>query len=164
MDVQKQPHKRRPLPTKLGKIFRAFRNEQDKNMGDMAADLGCSKSYLSQVEIGKIAPSLELLEKYIEVYQLGEAKAYRLFGAAYENWSHITINMNDLRILDREYFSKLLAIIKFFPAKITEYNTKAYHLRDAIDAIWKLSIPDPSPKTAPPKDAPPDTPQAAQAE
>ena len=119
-NTQKKQHKRKPKPTKLGKVFRALRNERDMNMDDMAADLKCSKSHLSKVEIGKSAPSLTLLRKYIEEYQLSEHEAFDLFIKAYENFSHITIDMQDLRILDREYFSRLLAIIKLFDPKIFE--------------------------------------------
>ena len=139
--ISNEPHKRRPPPTKLGKIFRALRNEQDMNMGDMALLLECSKSYLSQVEIGKTPPSLELLQKYIEVFKLDAPNAYNLFITAYENLNQITIDMSDLRILDREHFSKLLAIVKFFEPKLTQYDFKAHDLRNAIDAIWKLSMP-----------------------
>ena len=141
MKPDKPANKRRPPPTKLGKIFRALRNERDMNMGDMAAGLGCSKSYLSQVETGKTIPSMELLKKYIEVYQLDKPKAYKLFITAYENCNQITIKMNDLRILDREHFSRLLAIIKIFDPVISQYNIEAHDLRNAIDAIWKLNMP-----------------------
>jgi transcriptional regulator with XRE-family HTH domain len=133
--------KRRPTPTNLGKIFRALRNERDMNMGDMADKLGCSKSYLSQVETGKIPPSIELLQKYIKVFEVDAPKAYNLYIIAYENFDRITIDMKDLRILNREYFSRLLAIIKFFEPHISPYNTEVYNLQNAIDAIWKLSMP-----------------------
>ena len=152
-------HKRRPNPKKLGKLFRALRNERDINMEDMAAELGCSKSYLSQVEIGKTPASLKLLKNYIEVYKLNDNEAYKLFVIAYENFNKIIIDMKDLQILDREYFSRLLAIIKLFDPKISPYNYEAHDLRKAIDAIWHLSIPEPTPKTAPQKALPPDTPQ-----
>ena len=164
MKLDKSAHKRRPPPTKLGKIFRALRNERDMNMGDMAADLGCSKSYLSLVETGKISPSMELLKKYSEVYQLDKINAYKLFITAYENCKQITIKMNDLRILDREHFSRLLAIVKIFDPVISQYNLEAHALRNAIDAIWKLNIPQPIPKNVPPKALPPDTPPDAQEE
>ena len=102
-------------------------------MEDMAADLGCSKSYLSQVETGKTIPSMELLRKYIEVYQLDKPKAYKLFITAYENYNQITIKMNDLRILDREHFSRLLVIVKLFDPVIYQ-NNLVHALKNTIRA------------------------------
>ena len=148
-DLTKTTHKRRPNPTKLGKIIRALRADLDMNMGDMAEKLGCSKSYISQVETGKIQASLEFLTKYIEAFKLDAPSAYNLVITAHEKYNSITIDMSKLRLINREYFMRLLAIIKFFKHNIGELNPEAHNLRNAIDAIWKMSIPDSTPETAP---------------
>jgi transcriptional regulator with XRE-family HTH domain len=129
---QKTSQKRRPNPTKLGKIFRALRNERDMNMDDMAADLGISKSYLSQVEIGKTDPSLELLMKYAKVYRLGRNAIFHLFATAFEVSKHITIELNNSLFLDNETLSRLLAIVKF------EHLHKALIKSDAINLQFEI--------------------------
>ena len=111
------------------------------SMGEMAQKLGYSKSYLSQVEIGDTPPSFKFLLKYIEIFRLNSKDGFNLFIVAYENLDNITINMSDLRILDRKYFSRLLAIIKFFDPKLGPHNMETHNLRNAIDSICKLSIP-----------------------
>jgi len=93
------------------------------------------------VEIGKTPASLDFLKEYIKVFSLNEVEAYELIIAAYSNFRHISVNMDNLRILDREYFTKLLTIVKFFSPEVGSANIETHNLRNAIDAIWKLSIP-----------------------
>jgi transcriptional regulator with XRE-family HTH domain len=48
-------------------LLRVF---HDKSQTDLAKELEISKSHLSEIEANKKAPSLELLQKYAEVFQV----------------------------------------------------------------------------------------------
>lgn len=44
-----------------GRVLREVRRDQDRTLGDVAAEVGMSKQYLSEVERGKKEPSSEIL-------------------------------------------------------------------------------------------------------
>jgi len=48
----------------IGETLRMFRTIHGYKAKDLAAKLGISPSYLSEIESGKKSPNLELLEKY----------------------------------------------------------------------------------------------------
>lgn len=54
----------------LSEALRLFRVYNDLKLVEMANKLGISKSYLSEIETGKKEPSLKVLNKYSEVFQL----------------------------------------------------------------------------------------------
>ncbi|MFE5704746.1 helix-turn-helix domain-containing protein [Rhodococcus koreensis] len=51
-----------PLVRELyGRVLREARRDQDRSLGDVAAAVGMSKQYLSEIERGKKEPSSEML-------------------------------------------------------------------------------------------------------
>lgn len=54
----------------INEALRLFRVFNDLKLFEMAEKLGISPSYLSEIEKGKKDPSLKLLEKYSEVFNI----------------------------------------------------------------------------------------------
>ena len=54
----------------LNKALRLIRVFHDLNQKDLADKLGISNSYLSEIESGKKTPTLEVIEKYSEVFHI----------------------------------------------------------------------------------------------
>jgi len=54
----------------LHEALRLVRVFHDMNQSALAERLGISKSYLSELESGKKSPTLELLEKYAETFNM----------------------------------------------------------------------------------------------
>lgn len=52
----------------ISEALRLLRVFHDMKQNDLAERLGIAKSYLSEIESGKKAPSLELVEKYSRVF------------------------------------------------------------------------------------------------
>ena len=52
----------------LGEALRLVRVFHDCKLGEFAAAIGMSPSYISEVEKGKKTPSMETLEKYAEYF------------------------------------------------------------------------------------------------
>lgn len=53
----------------LGNTLRLLRVLHDKKSSDLAEELGISSAYLSKIETEKTQPTLEILNKYAEVFQ-----------------------------------------------------------------------------------------------
>ena len=54
----------------LNEALRLIRVFHDLNQKDLADRLGISNSYLSEIESGKKTPTLEVIEKYSEVFNM----------------------------------------------------------------------------------------------
>ncbi|AWK88040.1 helix-turn-helix transcriptional regulator [Azospirillum thermophilum] len=52
----------------LNEALRLLRVFHDLSQKDLAAKLGVTKSYVSEIEAGKKKPTLQLLERYAQVY------------------------------------------------------------------------------------------------
>lgn len=52
----------------IGETLKRTRNIYGMTASEMSSALGISASYLSEIENGKKQPSLELLEKYADIY------------------------------------------------------------------------------------------------
>jgi len=64
--------------TEFGKFLRALRILRDEKQEDTAEILGCTKSYLSTVELGKQPVPSGWVEKLIQAYELNDNDANRL--------------------------------------------------------------------------------------
>ena len=53
----------------LGNTLRLLRVLHDKKSSDLANELGISSAYLSKIETEKAQPTLEILNKYAEIFQ-----------------------------------------------------------------------------------------------
>lgn len=60
-----------------GRVLREVRRDQDRTLGDVAAEVGMSKQYLSEIERGKKEPSSEILHAICEA--LGMPLEHLLF-------------------------------------------------------------------------------------
>ena len=65
--------------SELGKELRKLRIDRNERLLDMADKLGRSSAFLSAVEVGRKSPPDDLVPKVIELYDLEEADAERLF-------------------------------------------------------------------------------------
>lgn len=54
----------------IGETLRLLRIFNDYTMTEMAQKIGLSQSYLSELESGKKMPSLEIIEKYANVFEM----------------------------------------------------------------------------------------------
>ncbi|TAK37904.1 MAG: XRE family transcriptional regulator [Lysobacteraceae bacterium] len=54
----------------FGEALRLVRSFHEVNQSDLAEALGISRSYLSEVESGKKTPSLDLLQRYAEHFDI----------------------------------------------------------------------------------------------
>ena len=54
----------------LSKALRLMRVFHDLSQKDLAEKLGMSKSYLSEIESGKKTPTLDLLSRYSEIFDM----------------------------------------------------------------------------------------------
>ncbi|WP_081506026.1 helix-turn-helix transcriptional regulator [Azospirillum lipoferum] len=54
----------------LNEALRLLRVFHDLSQKDLAAKLGVTKSYISEIEAGKKVPTLQLLERYAQVYNI----------------------------------------------------------------------------------------------
>ncbi len=54
----------------LGRALRCIRVFHDMNQGEAAAKLGISRSYLSEIEGGVKEPTLQLVQRYAELYRI----------------------------------------------------------------------------------------------
>lgn len=54
----------------LHEALRLLRVFHDLSQKDLAAKLGVTKSYVSEIEAGKKIPTLQLLERYAQVYNM----------------------------------------------------------------------------------------------
>ena len=54
----------------LAEALRLIRVFHDMKQNELAARLGVSKSYLSEIESGRKAPSVEIIEKYASEFQI----------------------------------------------------------------------------------------------
>lgn len=54
----------------LHDALRLLRKFHDKSQTEVSVALGVSKSWISQIEAGNRRPTLELLEKYAEVFEI----------------------------------------------------------------------------------------------
>jgi transcriptional regulator with XRE-family HTH domain len=52
----------------IGEALRLIRVFHDMKSSELAKELGISSSYLSEIESGKKQPSLELINKYAEIF------------------------------------------------------------------------------------------------
>jgi transcriptional regulator with XRE-family HTH domain len=54
----------------LNEALRLIRVYHDVNQSEMAEKLGISKSYLSEIESGRKKPTLDLIDKYSEIFKV----------------------------------------------------------------------------------------------
>ncbi|MBK9494687.1 MAG: helix-turn-helix transcriptional regulator [Xanthomonadales bacterium] len=54
----------------FGEALRLVRSFHEVNQSDLAAQLGISRSYVSEIESGRKVPSLELLQKYAAHFEM----------------------------------------------------------------------------------------------
>lgn len=52
----------------IGEVLRKMRGIYGYSASEMSKNIGISNSYLSEIENGKKEPSLELLEKYADIF------------------------------------------------------------------------------------------------
>ena len=53
----------------LNECLRLFRVFHDKKSKDLAKELGIPPSHLSEIELGKKKPSIDLIKKYAEIFK-----------------------------------------------------------------------------------------------
>ena len=54
----------------IDKALKILRTSHDFNQKDLAAKLGISRAYISEIESSKKTPTIKVLESYAEVFQI----------------------------------------------------------------------------------------------
>ena len=93
----------------LYKALRLMRVFYDLTQKDLAEKLEISKSYLSEIESGKKQPTLSLLERYSEVFDIPVSSILFFSEQIEENPKHEKVR--------KAISSKVLAILEFIAAR-----------------------------------------------
>ena len=88
----------------IDKALKILRTSHDFNQKDLAAKLGISRAYISEIESGRKTPTIKILESYAEVFQIPVSSIIFLA----EN-----INAGNLNALQGCISPKIIALIKF---------------------------------------------------
>ena len=96
----------------IHKSLKILRTSHDLNQKELAAKLGISKSYLSEIESSRKAPSIKLLENYAEVFQIPVSSIIFLA----EN-----INADNLTEINSFVSPKIIALIKFLAERSVKH-------------------------------------------
>jgi transcriptional regulator with XRE-family HTH domain len=102
------------LVTMLNKALRLMRVFHDLSQKDLAEKLNISKSYLSEIESGKKQPTLPLLERYSQVFDVPVSSIMFFSEHIGERLSH--------QKLRETISSKVLTILEF----IAERSVQSY--------------------------------------
>ncbi|MBD2778250.1 helix-turn-helix transcriptional regulator [Iningainema tapete] len=70
---------------KIEKVLKTLRVFHDLKQSELALQLLCSKSYLSEIESGKKSPTLQFIQKYAQIFNL---KVFEIIFLA-ENWDKL---------------------------------------------------------------------------
>ena len=93
----------------LGSALRCIRVFHDLNQGEAAQQLGISRSYLSEIEGGGKEPTLQLVQRYAEVFKL-PASSILFFS---ENFDRPGTHQGARRLVA----GKILALMRFLEAR-----------------------------------------------
>ena len=93
----------------LGSALRCIRVFHDLKQGEAAAKLGISRSYLSEIENGNKEPTLQLVQRYADIFGLPASSI--LFFA--ENIGRPGAHADARRFVA----SKILALMRFLEAR-----------------------------------------------
>lgn len=93
----------------LGSALRCIRVFHDLNQGEAAEKLGISRSYLSEIESGGKEPTLQLVQRYGEVFKL-PASSILFFS---ENFDRPGAHQAARRLVA----GKMLALMRFLEAR-----------------------------------------------
>jgi transcriptional regulator with XRE-family HTH domain len=100
----------------LGKALRLIRVFYDLSQKDLAEKLGISKSYISEIESGKKTPTIDLLNKYSNFFDIPTSSI--MFFA-----ENLDLNRDEKTEKLRGFLSsKILAILNF----IAERSDRSY--------------------------------------
>ncbi|MGN1167802.1 MAG: helix-turn-helix domain-containing protein [Lachnospiraceae bacterium] len=97
--------------TKLGKILKHIRIENDEVLGDMAIKIGVSSAFLSKVENGLAKPSDKVLNNVLNRYQLSDLQKKELQEAFYDQRGEAIISFQNLTQREKQVaicFAQLL--------------------------------------------------------
>lgn len=93
----------------LNEALRLIRVYHDMKQSEAAAKLGISNSYLSEVEKGHKKPTLELVERYAEVYEI-PASSIMFFSENMHGGDSFDMARNAIA-------GKILSLMKFLEAR-----------------------------------------------
>lgn len=96
----------------IHKALKILRTSHDFNQKELAAKLGISDSYLSEIESAKRTPAIKLLESYAEVFKIPVSSIIFLA----EN-----INVDDFTEINSFVSPKIIALIKFLAERSVKH-------------------------------------------
>ncbi len=100
----------------LNKALRLTRVFHDLSQKELAEKLGISKSYISEIESGKKTPTIELLNRYSEVFEI-PTSSILFFSESLNNDS----NTEKVRTF---VSSKVLAILNFIAERSSYHHAE----------------------------------------
>jgi transcriptional regulator with XRE-family HTH domain len=97
--------------TDFGALCREHRTKQKLTMTAAAEKLEKTQPYISGVENGKIPLTIEFVKKCIEVYGLKGSEKFEFLIQALRESKEIKIPLNEVSVVPKEKFMKLLAAL-----------------------------------------------------
>jgi transcriptional regulator with XRE-family HTH domain len=135
--------KRNENITDFGKQCRKLRIDKGWSMAEAADRVGYKQNYISQVESGKINPSIEFLNKSVEIYGLTGTEKAKFLANALSTSRRIEVKLDDITIIPKADLAKLLAILVFnleLPeVKRDEWYPVAYSFSILLREIYNRS-------------------------
>ena len=102
-------------------------------MSEVAEKLGFKQNHITQIEQGKTNPSIEFLEKCLEVYEIPKAEKPDFIAQALTSSERIVLELDKITIIPKMDLAKLLAVLVF--------NLKEpYPVSDEWNAVAKAVI------------------------
>jgi transcriptional regulator with XRE-family HTH domain len=135
--------KRSEKITDFGKQCRKLRIEKGWSMTEVANKAGYRQSYIAQVESGTINPSIDFLNKSVEIYGLTGNEKTQFLANALSHSRRIEVKLDDITIIPKEDLAKLLAILVFNleppEAKKNDWYPVAYSFPILLREIYNRS-------------------------
>jgi transcriptional regulator with XRE-family HTH domain len=115
-------------------------------MAEAADKVGYKQNYIAQVENGKFNPSIDFLNKSVELYGLTGAEKVRFMANALSTSRRLEIKLDDITIIPKTDLAKLLAILVFnlekpYPGDGKEWRAVTHCMDILKQEIYARSLP-----------------------
>jgi transcriptional regulator with XRE-family HTH domain len=130
--------------TDFGIWCRKLRLDKGWSMTKAAEKLGCKQGHISQIELGKINPTIDFLEKCLKVYEMPETEKADFIAQALISSNRLTLEMDKVTIIPKEDLAKIMAVLTFnlkepYPDTI-EWKAVTKAIKRLIEGIKERSL------------------------
>ena len=116
--------------TDIAKFLKKLRIDNEKNLGDMAEDLGLSAAYLSAIENGKRVAPEELKDLLFQKYRLSEEQKLEFARLVAESRNKVEIGLAGIQ--DKELLPEYVDTAVMFAHDLSQMN------RDQLARVKEL--------------------------